>query len=141
MVSSRAKNIADNVKAVILCAGLGTRLGSLTEEIPKPMLPLHEKPLLEYILSHISKFTITEIAINIHFKPEVIREYFGDGDKYGVNITYFLESRLLGTAGALKNMGKFITTDENFFVIYGDILTNQDLNLLEKRLRCKKKLP
>jgi NDP-sugar pyrophosphorylase family protein len=121
------------VKAVVLCAGLGTRLGSLTEEIPKPMLPLNKRPLLAYIIGHISKFSIKNIAINIHFKPEVIKNYFGNGDEFGVKITYFLESRLLGTAGALKNMENFVSADENFIVIYGDILTNQDLNLLEKK--------
>ena len=133
MVRNRETNITRNVKAVVLCAGLGTRLGSLTKEIPKPMLSLHGKPLLAYILNHISKHCIKEIAINIHFKPDIIKNYFGEGSEYGVKITYFHESKLLGTAGALKNMEDFVSVEENFFVIYGDILTNQDLNILEDK--------
>lgn len=121
------------MKAVVLCAGLGTRLASLTKEIPKPMLPMHGMPLLAYILKNIAKFSITNIAINIHFKPDKIINYFGNGSKFGVNLTYFFEPELLGTAGALKNMENFVATSENFLVVYGDILTNQNLNLLEEK--------
>ena len=102
------------------------------------MLPMQGKPLLAYILQNIAKYSINHIAINIHFKPDIIKNYFGNGSKLGVNLTYFHEPELLGTAGGLKNMEDFLRTSENFLVIYGDILTNQDLNLLiEKQLRSK----
>ncbi len=115
------------MRAVILCAGYGTRLGELTKETPKPMLAIRDKPLLEYLIMQLRFAGVGEIAINLHYKPEVIKNYFGDGKKFGVNITYFFEEKLLGTAGALAPMQAWLKEGgDDFFVIYGDILTNED---------------
>ena len=113
------------MKAMVLCAGYGTRLGDLTKETPKPMLPLLGRPLLSYILAHLRDQGFTEIAVNLHFRPEAVRDYFGDGSRLGVRLTYFSEPELLGTAGGLKNAACFFD-HKPFFVHYGDILTNQD---------------
>jgi mannose-1-phosphate guanylyltransferase/phosphomannomutase len=118
------------MKAIILCAGFGTRLGDLTREIPKPMLLLNGRPLLSYILANCKAHGFTEIAINLHFKPEIIKEYFGDGSRFGLFIHYFFEEKLLGTAGSVKKMAEFIGNDSNFLVHYGDILTDQNFTSL-----------
>jgi len=113
------------MKALVLSAGYGTRLGSLTAEIPKPMLPLAGKPLLQYTIEHLAGQGITEIAINLHFRPEVIQSAFGDGSQLGVNIHYSFEEKLLGTAGSVLSLREFFEPDEYFLVQYGDLLTNQ----------------
>ena len=118
------------MKAIVLCAGYGTRLGDLTQETPKPMLPIQAQPLLAYTLRYLASQGFTETAINLHFLPEQITDYFGDGSQFGVKIHYSYEQRLLGTAGAVKNVEPWLADVENFLVIYGDILTDQDLMIL-----------
>ena len=115
------------MKVLILCAGRGERLKPLTDTIPKPMVPINNKPLLEYSILLCKKHGITEIAINTSYLPEKIKEYFGNGEKFGVKIRYSYEPELLGTSGALNNFKDFL--DETFVVIYGDNLT--DINLTE----------
>lgn len=113
------------MKAIILCAGYGTRLGDLTRETPKPMLPINGKPLLEYILLNCKANGFTDIAINLHFKPEIITSYFGDGSQFGLSINYYYEEELLGTAGSILSMSEFVDNTDTFLVHYGDILTDQ----------------
>jgi len=115
------------VKALVLCAGYGTRLGSLTELVPKPMLPLAGEPMLAHALRYLRGQRIEEIAINLHFRPEAIREYFGDGSTLGVSLTYSEEKELRGTAGAVCALREFFENEDEFLVLYGDVLTNQDL--------------
>ena len=112
-------------KAIILCAGYGTRLGRLTQCIPKPMLTLSDKPMLEYAILHLASQGFKDIGINMHYKYEQISSYFGDGSAFGVRIHYEYEPSLLGTAGALWNFHKWLNADDNFLVMYGDIITNQ----------------
>ena len=118
------------MKAVVLCAGMGTRLGHLTKTIPKPMLPLNGRPLLAYTLNYLMQFDIREIAINVHFFPEQIMDYFKDGYSYGVHLHYSHEEKLLGTAGALINLAPWLAGEQEFLVLYGDVLTDQDISLL-----------
>lgn len=108
-------------QAVILSAGLGTRLKSLTDTMPKVMVPLAGKPLLEYHLAHFKKHGVKEFFINLHYLPDIVKNHFGDGHKYGVKINYAYEPELLGTAGGLKNFSERL--QDNFFVIYGDIFS------------------
>jgi mannose-1-phosphate guanylyltransferase/phosphomannomutase len=126
------------MKAIILCAGYGTRLGDLTKDTPKPMLPVNGKPLLEYIIDNFRRYGFTDIAINLHYKGDAIRSYFGDGTRHGVSITFFHEQELLGTAGSVRAMQSFIDNDEPFFVHYGDIITDQDFGSM---LRFHKSKP
>lgn len=128
------------MKAIILCAGFGTRLGGITREIPKPMLPINGHPLLEYIIVNCIKYGFNEIAVNLHFKPSIIKNHFGDGTRYGASITYFYEDTLLGTAGSIKNMLSFVDNENHFLVHYGDIITDQNLMELEHAHKQKPKI-
>ncbi|MEW6303815.1 MAG: nucleotidyltransferase family protein [Verrucomicrobiota bacterium] len=118
------------MKAMVLCAGFGTRLGDLTREVPKPMLDVAGKPLLEHILAQLARHGFTDVAVNLHFKPELIRDYFGDGTKWNVRLNYSYESALLGTAGGVKNFEHFFRGERDFLVHYGDILTDQDFTAM-----------
>jgi NDP-sugar pyrophosphorylase family protein len=125
---------------MVLCAGYGTRLGELTREIPKPMLPLNDQPMLAYLLSHLQHQGFDEIAINLHFKPEMIQTHFGDGSGFGVKLTYSPEPTLLGTAGGVKNVAQFFRDQPAFLVQYGDILTDQDFRTMLQFHRERKAL-
>lgn len=115
------------MKAFILAAGKGKRLGSLTESVPKPMLELSGKPILEHNILMCKKTGVKDIFINLHYLPDIITDYFGDGSKLGVNIQYHYEPELLGTAGGmlffLDNFKK-----SPYYVIYGDNYTDFNLN-------------
>jgi NDP-sugar pyrophosphorylase family protein len=113
---------------MILAAGEGTRLRPLTLERPKPMLPIGGRPLLEHLILWLRDHGITCLAINLHYKPDTVRAYFGDGAPWGVEITYSLEDPILGTAGAVKKLQDYFA--DTFVVVYGDLLTNMDLTRL-----------
>lgn len=113
------------MKALILAAGKGTRLKHLTADKPKPMLEIGGEPLLAHHVRRLAACGVREIAVNLHHAADVISSYFGDGSRYGVQITYSYEPELLGTAGAAKKLEEFL--DEPFYVIYGDVFTNVDL--------------
>jgi len=116
------------VKALVLAAGEGTRLRPLTLNKPKPMLPIAGKPLLEHTIAWLRGHGITRIAINLHHQPEAITGYFGDGRRWGVELTYSHEETILGTAGAIKKLEGYF--DDTFVVVYGDVLTDLDLTAL-----------
>jgi len=108
-------------QAVILAAGLGTRLRPLTDTCPKPMLPINGKPLLEHIVVGLKAQGITDFIFNLHYLPEKITSYFGDGSRFGVSIRYVDETAGLSeTAGALKKMEPML--NDNFLFLYGDEL-------------------
>lgn len=109
-----------SLQAVIMAGGFGTRLRPLTEDLPKPMLPIGDRPLLELIIERLRKAGIHHLNITTHYKPEKITEYFGDGREFGVKLNYVSEDTPLGTAGAL---GLIETPQEPLLVINGDILT------------------
>jgi NDP-sugar pyrophosphorylase family protein len=115
-------------KAVILAAGEGTRLRPLTLDRPKPMLPVGGRPLLERTITWLRGYGITEVAINLHYRPEAIREHFGKGERLGVAITYSYEPTLRGASGALQPLRGLL--DETFVIVYGDVLTDLDLDAL-----------
>jgi len=92
------------------------------------MLPIGGRPVLEHLVDLVHEFEVTDIAINLHYRPEVIVNHFGDGSAFGVHVTYSHEPALLGSAGAAKQLEWFL--DETFFVIYGDVLANVDLGRL-----------
>ena len=113
---------------MILAAGRGTRLHPLTESIPKCMVPIGGKPVLEHTILWLRQYGVTGLMINLHHLPHVVRDYFGDGQKWGVNITYSVEEQALGTAGGVKNVDWFF--DGPFFVWYGDNLSTCRLDHL-----------
>ena len=116
-------------KAVILCGGKGTRLRPITQEIPKPLIPIHGKALVEHLIDLFKKYGIKDIVLSVGYKKEKIKEYFGNGQKFGVNISYIEESEdvPLGTAGPLKKARDIFK--ETFIVTNGDEL--KDINLEE----------
>ncbi len=113
------------MKAFILAAGLGTRLRSAGLDVPKAMVPIGGKPLLEHHLELFQRQGIREFIVNLHHLPEKITSYFGDGSRFGVSITYSHEPELLGTAGAVKKMEEELR-DGAFIVFYGDNLVRVD---------------
>ena len=117
------------MKAFILAAGLGTRLRALGLNVPKVMVPIGGKPLLEHHFNLFRRYGITEFIVNLHHLPESITGHFGDGSRFGVRITYSHEPVLLGTAGAVKKMEAMLR-DEPFIVFYGDNLIELDLGAL-----------
>ncbi|MFC3882919.1 sugar phosphate nucleotidyltransferase [Bacillus songklensis] len=112
------------MKAIILAGGKGTRLRPLTYHTPKPMLPLLDKPVLEYTIEHLKHHGIDDIAITLSYLSDSIMNYFGDGSRWGVTISYFLEETPLGTAGAVKNAAPFI--NDSCLIVSGDALTMID---------------
>ena len=96
------------MKAVILAAGKGERLGTITQKIPKPMIRIDGKPILEHNIFMCKNSRVEEIFINLHHLPNVIKRYFGNGESWGVKINYKYESKLLGTAGTISNFKEFL---------------------------------
>ena len=112
-------------RAMILAAGEGTRMRPLTDRMPKPMVPIAGRPLLEHTIEKLADAGVREIAINLHAHAGAIADHLGDGSRFGVRIAYSFEPRLLGTAGAVKAMGDFFAGGP-FFVVYGDVLARLD---------------
>lgn len=116
------------MNAMVLAAGKGTRLSALTETIAKPMLPVAGQPVLAHIFAWLRCYGIRQVAVNLHHHPESIRNYFGSGSDFAMDIIYSEETELLGTAGGVKKMEAFF--HDSFIVIYGDVLTDLDLGKL-----------
>ena len=112
------------MKAVILAGGLGTRLKPFTEVIPKPLLPIGEKAVLEIQIEHLKKHGFDEIYLATNYKSDYIKNFFGDGSRYGVSLIISREENRLGTAGPLSLLKSELT--EPFIVMNGDILSNID---------------
>lgn len=113
------------MKAMILAAGEGSRLRPFTEQSPKVLAPVNGVPLLQHMIGWLRLYGITEIAVNLHYLGEKIRDFLGDGTRFDVKVTYSREAKLLGTAGGVKKMEHFFS--DSFVVIYGDIFTNINL--------------
>ncbi|MBC9784734.1 nucleotidyltransferase family protein [Heliobacterium chlorum] len=113
------------MKAVIMAGGLGSRLRPLTDSMPKPMVPIHGRPAMEYAVNLIKQYGIQEIAVTLCYQPKIITNYFGDGSRFGVRFHYYMETEPLGTAGSVKQAQDFLT--EPFLVISGDGITDIDL--------------
>jgi histidinol-phosphate phosphatase family protein len=126
------------MKAVILAGGKGTRLGEITKTIPKPMIEISGKPVLEYQIEMLVKYGIKEIIITLNYLPEVIESYFGDGSKWGIKIQYIKEKTPMGSAGALCLLREVLL--EDFLVVYGDLMFNFNLNRFIERHRYLKEI-
>ncbi len=113
------------MNAVILAGGFGTRLRPLTHSVPKPMIPMANKPMMEHIVDLLREHGITDLVTLLHFQPELIEGHFGDGSEFGVRMTYVSAAEDYGTAGAVKNAEAYLSG--SFLVISGDLLTDFDL--------------
>lgn len=121
------KEYEQPIHAVVMAGGFGTRLRPLTDELPKPMLPIGNQPLLELTIQRLRESGIQQVNVTTHYLPEKITEYFGDGKKFGVEINYVTEECPLGTAGSLSLMAP---SEEPLLVINGDILTGVDFRTM-----------
>ena len=114
------------MKGIIMAGGAGSRLRPLTCDLPKPMVPVMNKPVMHYSIELLKKYGISDIGVTLQYLPRMIQDYFGDGSQYNVNLHYYIEETPLGTAGSVKNAENLL--DETFIVISGDALTNIDLS-------------
>ena len=124
------------MKAVILAGGLGTRLQPYTTFLPKPMLPLGEKPILEHLVDWTMKNGIKSIVMCVSYLRKAIEDYFEDGKRFGVSIEYAVSNRPLATAGQLKTAEKFI--DDTFVCMYGDSIFDFNLRSMVNQHKQKK---
>jgi len=122
------ENIKQN-PVFIMAGGFGSRLRPLTDNCPKPMLPIGSKPMLEILVERFARQGFINFIFSTHYMPEVITEYFGDGGKWGVNITYVYEELPLGTGGALGLLPRDLS-DLSIIMVNGDVLTDLDFNSL-----------
>jgi mannose-1-phosphate guanylyltransferase/mannose-1-phosphate guanylyltransferase/phosphomannomutase len=113
------------MRAMVLAAGLGTRLRPITHGKPKPMVPVLNRPVMEHILRLLAANGFKQAIANLHWFPEAIENHFGDGSALGVELTYSHEEALLGTAGGVRNAASFL--GDSFLIISGDALTDIDL--------------
>ncbi|MEA3290539.1 MAG: sugar phosphate nucleotidyltransferase, partial [Campylobacterota bacterium] len=125
------------MKAIILAGGFGTRIQPLTNSTPKPMLPILNRPMMEHIIIKLrDELNIKEMAVLLYFKPEVIKDHFGDGKDLGVKITYVQPDDDYGTAGAVAFAREFL--DDTFIIVSGDLVTNFDFKKIQKFHKKKK---
>lgn len=126
------------MKAMILAAGVGSRLDPLTRNTPKPMVPIVNKPNIEHIVELLAKHNFRDIMVNLHYLGDKIRNHLGDGAKWGVKLHYSEEERLWGDAGSVKRVGDFF--DDTFLVTGGDDISDLDLTRILQNHREKKAL-
>ncbi len=127
------------MQMVILAGGLATRLFPLTSKVPKSMLEINKRPFLEYQLELLKEYEIKDVLLCLGYKGELIKNYFGDGRKFGVNLSYSFDGeKLLGTAGALKKAYKLL--NDNFLLMYGDSYLPYDYWKIEEAFKNSEKL-
>ena len=124
------------MKAIILVGGEGLRLRPLTCNLPKPMVPIVNRPFLEHMVEHLKKHHIDEIILAICYLPDLIQRHFGDGSGFGVKLSYAVEQTPLGTGGAVKNSERFL--NDTFLVFNGDIFSDLDLTEMIRFHRAHK---
>jgi mannose-1-phosphate guanylyltransferase len=124
------------VKAIILVGGEGLRLRPLTCNLPKPMVPIVNRPFLEHMVEHLKRHHIDEIILAICYLPDRIQSHFGDGSSFGVKLSYAVEQTPLGTGGAVKNSERFL--NDTFLVFNGDIFSDLDLTEMIRFHRAHK---
>jgi mannose-1-phosphate guanylyltransferase len=118
------------MRAMVLAAGLGTRLRPVTYAMPKPMVPVVNRPVMEHSARLLARHGFTETIANLHWFPELIESHFGDGSEFGIELSYRYEEKLLGTAGGVRNAADFL--GDSFLVVAGDALTDIDLTAMRE---------
>ncbi len=116
------------MKALILAAGFGSRLKPITNDLPKPLIPVVNVPVIEYNIRFLKYFGVTEFFVNLHHNGQKIKAYLGNGKKWGVSITYLEEKEILGTAGAIGSLRDFI--DDTFVVVNSDTIFDFDFDVM-----------
>lgn len=118
--------------AIVLAAGLGTRLRPLTDHIPKPLLNIGDKRLIDFPLEQLARAGVHDVVINLHYKGDAIQNYVGDGQRHGLHVRYSAEPVLLGTGGGIKQAAMLLADASAFFVVNGDIFCDLDLRTLRR---------
>jgi len=113
------------LKAVILVGGPGTRLQPLTNDIPKSIVPVLNRPVMEHMIAYLKQFEVEDIILTLSYLPDMIQSHFGDGRDFGVSLVYCTEKEPMGTAGAVKNAAEYL--ESTFIVLNGDIFTEMNL--------------
>ena len=126
------------MKAMVLAAGVGSRLDPLTQVVPKPLVPIANSPVMEHSLRLLSVHGFTDVIANLHYMPESISNYFGDGSRLGINLKFRYEEQLSGDAGGLRACRDFFSGKDPFIVMMGDLVTDCDLSALLNAHRAKK---
>lgn len=126
------------LKALVLCAGRGTRLAELTRDCPKPLLPIEGTPLVGYTLDLLARHGVTDVAVNLHFLADKVETELGNGSRYGLRIHYEREDELLGTAGAAANLLAYFGDASDVVIVYGDLVFDEDLTALYRRHRANR---
>lgn len=129
-ISALLKTARYDNAVVIMAGGLGKRLRPLTDSIPKPMLKVGSKPILQIILERFRAQGFSRIILCVNYKSHIIEEYFGDGSRFGISIQYVREESALGTAGALSLLKRDDVGELPFFVMNGDILSDMDFSAM-----------
>ena len=129
LLSDLAKESEPPLTAVVMAGGFGTRLRPLTDDVPKPMLPVGDRPLLAHIIGQLRQAGIRRLNVTTHYKADAISHHFGDGQEYGIDIRYVHEDLPLGTAGALALVD---APDQPLLVMNGDILTRVDFGAMHE---------
>jgi NDP-sugar pyrophosphorylase family protein len=127
------------MKAMILAAGMGTRLRPLTNKTPKSLILVNERPLIHYQIALLRHYGVTEIAVNLHHLGSLIESELGDGNSLGVRITYSMEDEILGTGGGIKKMTPFFEGND-FWIVNADVLIDCNLEDLSKQHQKHKAL-
>lgn len=125
------------MKAMVLAAGVGSRLDPLTTVLPKPLVPVANSPVMEHIVRLLSVHGFTDIVANLHYLPDSIRNYFGNGSRLGVNLTFKYEEELSGDAGGVRACKDFFG-NETFVVMMGDLVTDADISRIVMEHKRKK---
>lgn len=115
------------MRALVLCAGFGTRLGALTTSRPKPLLPVAGEPLVGHLLARLARANVREVGLNLHFLGDQLREALGSGERYGVRLRYLPEPALLGTAGSVRENAAWLFEQGPALLCYGDVLSDHSL--------------
>ena len=124
------------MEAVLLAGGLGTRLRSVVSDRPKPMALIEGRPFMEYVIHQLSLQGVDHIIFALGYKGSIVEEHFGDGSSFGIQVSYAYEETLLGTAGAIKNAGRFVR-DETFYVLNADTFYQIDYSRLIRLMEEK----
>src|SRR4030095_1867806 len=117
------------MKAMVLAAGVGSRLDPLTTGVPKPLVPVVNRPIMEIILELLKRHGVSEIVSNLHHLPDQLLRYFGDGSRLGLKLSFHHEEDLSGDAGGVRTCRAFLE-DGTFLVLMGDLLTDADLTAI-----------
>jgi len=124
---------------MVLAAGVGSRLEPLTSQVPKPLVPVANVPVMEHILNLLREHDFGEVCANLHYLPNKLIDYFGDGEKFGIKLQCKIEEKLSGDAGGVRSCRKYLS-DGTFIVINGDLLTDADLTSIVRQHKEKKAL-